>query len=80
MSAQQTEVSAEDMALLRSLSGGERLLTPHGKRRMQTVIERGFVDLVPARCGPLGIRTGEFFARLTAEGNEMLRRRKEVAQ
>jgi hypothetical protein len=35
---------------------------------MKTLEREGYIRLVPALCGPLGVRTGAFFAQITEAG------------
>lgn len=35
---------------------------------IKTLEREGYIRLVPALCGPLGVRTGSFFAQITEAG------------
>lgn len=35
---------------------------------IKTLVREGYIRLVPALCGPLGVRTGTYFAQITDAG------------
>lgn len=48
-------------------------MKPGAAAKIQDIAARGYIRLVPARCGPLAIATGSMFAVLTRAGAEHLR-------
>jgi hypothetical protein len=51
-------------------SNGERELREGAESLpgIKTLERDGYIRLVPALCGPLGVRTGAFFAQITEAG------------
>ncbi len=67
-----SELDDTERDILAPLIDGPQTLTQTGERRLQDLARRGYVRLTPARCGPLGIRTGETIATLTECGMGVL--------
>lgn len=61
-------LSDMDRRILAPLTEGPQTLTPKGEQAIQDLVQRGYVSLSRARCGPLGIYTGESVATLTEAG------------
>ena len=61
-----------DGQILTPLLEGPRELTREGEKHMEDLIGRGYVRVSAARCGPLGLFTGDKMAALTEAGRRVL--------
>jgi len=56
---------------LTKVSGGAMTTTPL-QPHIKTAVDAGYLETSAARCGPLGLYTGELFLKLTDAGREKL--------
>lgn len=61
------------LAHVDALNASGKALTHEPLRpRVQACLDAGLITLTPMLCGPLRMKTGEFWVRLTDDGKKLL--------